>query len=78
MIAPSSLQSIAPWLFPKRLGDAPPFDQPILPCTPKIARWILAKPYSPGGFGRYHPFFYLDLLGPEKSMENSTFKSLAV
>jgi hypothetical protein len=78
MIAPSSLQSIAPWLFPERLGDVPPFDQLILPCIPKIARWILAKPYSPGGFGLYYSFFHLDLGGPEKSTENSFFKSLIV
>jgi hypothetical protein len=76
MIAPSSLQSIAPWLFPKRLGDAPPFDQPILPCTPKIARWILAKPYSPGGFGRYHPFFILIYWAPKSQWKIPLLKVL--
>jgi len=71
MIVPSSRQSIAPWLFPERLGDMPPFYQTILPCTPKIASWILAKLHSPGGFYLGHSFFYLDLWGPEKSTENS-------
>jgi len=75
MIAPSSLQSIAPWLFPERLDDLPPFDQPILPCTPKIARWILEKPYSPGGLGLYHSSFHLGLWIPKKSTENSFLKN---